>query len=138
MEKSILKKYFRSQPILLFVFNRHSLLKRASHIFSAPFRGTIAVCTTKGDIYLYPDMKLVIKHSTNMFSMERTNLIHLNHAKLQVPKEKRSKRLYLTTLSQAKNITKILANFTIAILVQVIFVILETAKTYTSKLSTKA
>ena len=45
-------------------FNRHSLSKRASHIFSAPFRCTIAGCTTKGYIYLYPDMKLVIKHST--------------------------------------------------------------------------
>ena len=28
-------------------------------------------------------------------------MIHLDHAKLQVPKEKRSKRLYLTALSQA-------------------------------------
>ena len=55
-------------------------------------------------------------------------MIKLNHAKLKVPTEKRSKRLYLTALSQAKNITKILANLTIAILVRVIFAILETVK----------
>ena len=47
-------------------FNRHSLSKRASHIFSASFRCTIAGCTTKRDIHLYPDIELVIKHSTNI------------------------------------------------------------------------
>ena len=55
-------------------------------------------------------------------------MIHSNDAKLQVPNEKRSKRLYLTALPQAKKITKIFANLTIAILMQVIFVILGTAK----------
>ena len=132
------KKISEVNPFCCIAFNRHSLSKRASPIFSVPFRCTIAGCTTKGDISLYPDMKLVIKHSTNLFSIEKTNMIKLNHAKLKVPTEKRSKRLYLTALSQAKNITKILANLTIAILMQVIFVILKTAKTYTNKLKTKA
>ena len=115
-------------PFCCIAFNRHSLSKRASPIFSVPFRCTIAGCTTKGDISLYPDMKLVIKHSTNLFSIEKTNMIKLNHAKLKVPTEKRSKRLYLTALSQAKNITKILANLMIAVLMKVIFATLETAK----------
>ena len=128
MDKSILKKSSEVNPFCCIAFNRHSLSKRASPIFSVPFRCTIAGCTTKGDISLYPDMKLVIKHSTNLFSIEKTNMIKLNHAKLKVPTEKRSKRLYLTALSQAKNITKILANLTIAILVRVIFAILETVK----------
>ena len=47
-------------------FNRHPLSKRASHIFSGPFRCTIPGYTTKGDIYLYPDMKLGIKHFANI------------------------------------------------------------------------
>ena len=83
-------------------------------------------------------MELVIKYSRNTVQHRKTNMIHLNHAKLQVPKGKRTKRLYLTVLSQARNITKILSNLTVAILMQVIFAILETAKTYTNKLNTKA
>ena len=43
-------------------FKRHSLSKRAFHIFSGPFRCTIPGYTTKVDIYLYPDMKLIIKY----------------------------------------------------------------------------
>ena len=39
-------------------FNRHSLSKRVPYIFSAPF------CTTKGNIYLHHDTKLVINHFT--------------------------------------------------------------------------
>ena len=72
-----------------------------------------------------------------LFSIERTNMIHSNHAKLQVPKEKRSDHLYLTALSQVKNITKILANLATVILMQVIFVTLGIAKTYTKKLNTE-
>ena len=132
MGKSILKKNLEVNPFCCIAFNRHSLSKRAFHIFSAPFHCTIAGFTTKGDIYLYPNMKLVIKHPTNIVQ-HRTN----QHDP-QLPKEKCSKRLYLTALSQAKNITKILANLTIKILVQVIFLILETVKTYTNKLNTKA
>ena len=112
-------------------FNRHSLSKRASHIFSASLCCSIAGCTTKGDIYLYPNMKLVIKHPTNIVQHRK------NQHDPQLPKEKCSKRLYLTALSQAKNITKILAKLMIAILMQVIFVTLETAKAYTNKLNTK-
>ena len=44
---------------------------RASHIFSATLRCTIAGCTTKGDIFLYPDMKLVIEHSTNIVQQRK-------------------------------------------------------------------
>ena len=64
-------------------------------------------------------------------------MIHPNHAKLQVPKEKRSKHLYLTALFQVKNMIKIFANLTTVILMQVIFVTLGIAKTYTNKLNTK-
>ena len=60
------KKKSEVNPFCCMAFNRHSLSKRASHIFSAPFRCTIAGCTTKEDIYLYPDIELVIKHSTNI------------------------------------------------------------------------
>ena len=106
---------------------------RASHIFSATLRCTIAGCTTKGDIFLYPDMKLVIEHSTNIVQQRKKQ-----HDSFKSRKITGSKILYLTALSQAKNITKTLANLTIAILMQVIFVTLETTKTYTNKLNTKA
>ena len=109
-------------PFCCIAFNRHSLSKRVSHIFSASFCCTIAGCTTKGDIYLYPDMTMVIKHSTNIVQHRK------NQHDSQLPKEKCSKRLYLTALSQAKNITKILANLMIAVLMKVIFATLETAK----------
>ena len=72
-----------------------------------------------------------------LFSIERTNMIHPNHAKLQVPQEKRSKHLYLIALFQVKNMIKIFANLTTVILMQVIFVTLGIAKTYTNKLNTK-
>ena len=61
------KKISKVNPFCCIAFNRHSLSKRALHIFSASFRCTIAGCNTKGDMYLYPDMKLVIKHSTDIF-----------------------------------------------------------------------
>ena len=48
------KKISEINPFCCIAFNRHSLLKRASHIFSASFRCTIAGCTRKGDIYLSP------------------------------------------------------------------------------------
>ena len=67
-------------------------------------------------------MTMVIKHSTNIVQHRK------NQHDPQLPKEKCSKCLYLTALSQAKNITKIFANLMIAILMQVIFVTLETAK----------
>ena len=71
MGKSILKKNLEVNPFCCIAFNRHSLSKRAFHIFSAPFRCTIAGFTTKGDIYLYPNMKLVIKHSANIVQQRK-------------------------------------------------------------------
>ena len=41
------KKISEVNPFCCIAFNRHSLSKRASLIFSAPFRCTIAGCTTK-------------------------------------------------------------------------------------------
>ena len=67
-------------------------------------------------------MTMVIKHSTNIVQHRK------NQHDSQLPKEKCSKRLYLAALSQAKNITKILANLMIAVLMKVIFATLETAK----------
>ena len=71
MDKSILKKKKKKKksevnPFCCIAFKRHSLSKRAPNIFSGAFRCTVDGCTTKGDIYLYPDMKLVIKHFTNI------------------------------------------------------------------------
>ena len=69
MDKSILKKKKKKSevnPFCCIAFERHLLSKRAPNIFSGAFRCTIDGCTTKGDIYLYPDIKLVIKHSTNI------------------------------------------------------------------------
>ena len=46
-------------------FDRHSLCKKAEYLLTASFYCTIAGCSMKGKLFLYPDMKLIAKHNPN-------------------------------------------------------------------------
>ena len=59
------KKVSVVNPFCCIAFDRHLLPKKAEHLFAAPFYCTIAGCNLTGEIFLYPNMTLVIKDKSN-------------------------------------------------------------------------
>ena len=67
------KKISIANPFCCIAFDCHLLPKKAENLFAAPFYCTIAGCSLRGEIFLYPNMKLVVKHKSNAITHARNS-----------------------------------------------------------------
>ena len=69
--KILSKKISVVYPFCFIAFDRYLLPKKAEHLLTAPFYCTIAGCSIRGEIFLYPNMILVVKHKSNAITHAR-------------------------------------------------------------------
>ena len=67
------KKILVVNSFCCIAFDRHLLPKKAEHLLAAPFYCTIAACNLRGEIFLYPNMTLFVKHKSNAITHARNS-----------------------------------------------------------------